>query len=106
LVLDATGIGRAIMDLFCRAALPVEERVSVTIPAGQAVHRPAWQHWSCPQKDLAGAIPSARQGGRLTSVKRLPEAVTRTGALATFRRKLSASADEALDGGRERERRR
>src|SRR5580704_7605977 len=56
LVVDATGVGEALVDLFRQAALPVDELVSVTVTAGQGAHKAAWDRWSCPRKDLAGAV--------------------------------------------------
>jgi hypothetical protein len=103
LVVDATGVGEAIVDLFRQATLPVEELVSVTITAGQAAHKAAWDRWSCPRKDLAGAVQSVLQGRRLRIAKGLREAATLTRELAAFRMKQSSSTEEALDAWRLRD---
>jgi hypothetical protein len=103
LVVDATGVGEAIVDLFRQATLPVEELVSVTITAGQAAHKAAWDRWSCPRKDLAGAVQSVLQGRRLRIAKGLHEAATLTRELAAFRMKQSSPTEETLDVWRERD---
>jgi hypothetical protein len=103
LVVDATGVGEAIVDLFRQAVLPVEELVSVTVTAGQGAHKAAWDRWSCPRKDLAGAVQSVLQGRRLKIAKGLREAATLTRELAAFRMKPSSSTEETLDAWRERD---
>jgi hypothetical protein len=103
LVVDATGVGEAIVDLFRQAALPVEELVSVTVTAGQGAHKAAWDRWSCPRKDLAGAVQSVLQGRRLRIGKGLREAATLTRELAAFRMKQSSPTEETLDAWRERD---
>jgi hypothetical protein len=103
LVVDATGVGEAIVDLFRQATLPVEELVSVTITAGQATHKAAWDRWSCPRQDLAGAVQSVLQGRRLRIAKGLREAATLSRELAAFRMKPSFSTEETLDAWRERD---
>jgi hypothetical protein len=103
LVVDATGVGEAIVDLFRQATLPVEELVSVTVTAGQGAHKAAWDRWTCPRKDLAGAVQSVLQGRRLKIAKGLREAATLTRELAAFPMKQSSSAEETLDAWRERD---
>jgi hypothetical protein len=103
LVVDATGVGEAIVDLFRQAALPVEELVSVTVTAGQGAHKAAWDRWSCPRKDLAGAVQSVLQGRRLRIAKGLREAVTLTRELSAFRMKPPSGGEETLDTWRERD---
>jgi hypothetical protein len=103
LVVDATGVGEAIVDLFRQTALPVDELVSVTITAGQAMHKSAWDRWSCPRKDLAGAVQSVLQGRRLRIAKGLRETATLTRELAAFRMKPQSSAEETLDAWREQD---
>jgi hypothetical protein len=103
LVVDATGVGEAIVDLFRQAALPVEELVSVTVTAGQESHKAAWDRWSCPRKDLAGAVQSVLQGRRLRIAKGLREAATLTRELAAFRMKPPSGGEETLDAWRERD---
>jgi hypothetical protein len=103
LVVDATGVGEAIVDLFRQATLPVEGLVSVNVTAGQEAHKAAWDRWSCPRKDLAGAVQSVLQGRRLRIAKGLREAAALTRELAAFRMKPSSSAEETLDAWRQRD---
>ncbi|HEY7157283.1 MAG TPA: hypothetical protein VH575_25240 [Gemmataceae bacterium] len=104
LVADATGVGRAVVDLFREASLPVSELVAVTITGGHEVNRVTWEDARVPKRDLVGAVQSALQGRRLKIAKQLPEAATLTRELSTFRVKINvASATESFEAWRERD---
>ncbi len=103
LVVDATGVGEAIVDLFRQATLPVEDLVSVTVTGGQEAHKAAWDRWSCPRKDLAGTVQSVLQGRRLRIARGLRESATLTRELAAFRMKSSSPTEETLDAWRQRD---
>jgi hypothetical protein len=101
LILDVTGVGQAIADLFRQAQLPVRELLAVTVTAGQSSHRAAWDRWTCARKDLAGVVQSVLQGRRLKVARGLREAAMLMQELATFRMKATAAEGDPLESWRE-----
>jgi hypothetical protein len=61
LVVDYTGCGRAVVDLFRRAGL---RPIAVTIHGGDAVTRDG-ESYRVPKRDLVGAVTTLMQSGRL-----------------------------------------
>lgn len=100
LIIDGTAVGRGTVDLFRRAALPVQECVAVTVTAGHQAHRSTFDTWTAPKKDLVAAVQSVLQSRRLKIARGLREAATLMRELSTFRVK-PAAASEGLDGWRE-----
>jgi hypothetical protein len=86
LVVDATGVGRAVVDLFLRTSLR-PNLTAVTITAG---HRalPTKGGWNVCKKDLAGALQAALGQGRL-KVADLPEREQLFHELRTFSIKVN-----------------
>src|SRR5207237_6882902 len=74
LAIDATGVGRPVIDLFLAAAMPAT-LYPVTITGGDA---PRWDGRSAwvPKKDLVGAVQATLQSGRLKVVPMLVLAET------------------------------
>jgi len=104
LVIDATGVGRAVADLFREADLSVDDLVAVTIVCGHRTSRLAGGEIHVPKKDLVGAVQSVLQSRRLKIARSLPLAPTLTQELSTFRVKINvASATESFEAWRERD---
>jgi len=97
LVVDGTGVGRAVVDMFA----PLGRRlVPVTITAGDAatlVDR--W--WRVPKRELVGVIQVLLQTGRLKIAAGLAEAPALTGELLGFQVKITASATDVYGAWRE-----
>ena len=85
LVLDHTGVGRPVVDLFDQAGL---EPVAVTITGGEHAHGDG-RVWSVPKRDLVGGLVAAFQADRLKIRAALPHAPTLTNELLNFRLKVS-----------------
>jgi hypothetical protein len=103
LALDATGVGRAVVDLFRAAQLPPAHLVPITITGGNEATR-VDRGWHVPKKDLVGSVQAALQARRLKIAPALREAKTLTRELQTFRVKVSlATANESFEAWRERD---
>jgi hypothetical protein len=103
LVVDATGVGRAVVDLFraARPALPCRLR-AVTITAGQHAATGAAGE-TVPKKDLVGCLQVLLQSRRLTIAPALPDAAVLRKELQHFKVKLTAAANETFEAWRERD---
>jgi hypothetical protein len=93
LVIDRTGVGRAIFDLFLAEGLTP---IGITITGGDQVVRDGGSY-HVPKRDLVGVVQALLQGGRLKVAAALPEAATLTRELETFRVKLSAAGHDSYD---------
>jgi hypothetical protein len=109
LVVDATGVGRAIVDMFqqalrlrSRQARPPARLVPVVITAG--LHATCEDHcWRVPKRDLAGVM-LALQGERRVTVSAMPETATLLREMQTFSVKTNpATGHETLESWRERD---
>jgi len=120
LVLDRTGVGRAVHDLFAppkppRAAgawavgslgpprpttpPPVPGPVyGVTITAGDRVRREGREYW-VPKRDLVGAVSVGLQSGRLKIAPGLPEAATLAEELQNFKVKITLAGHDSYAAG-------
>jgi hypothetical protein len=98
LAVDATGVGRAVVDLFRQARLPAQ-LVPITITAG---HQATYQRdgWHVAKKHLAGAMQVLLQNQRL-KVSEVPERETLLKELRNFRVKVTAAANEIYEAWRE-----
>lgn len=93
LVVDETGVGRAVLDLLRLAAPRSSWLLPVTITAG---YTPAPQPdggWHVPKRDLVAAVQVALQNRRLRVATALPEARTLTQELLNFRARITASGN-------------
>lgn len=106
LCIDATGVGRPVLDLFYAAGLTP---VAITITGGDAARSKAEQEadsyrkqgvfytpsirdtltWSVPKRDLVGAITVALQQHQLKISASLPDAKTLVDEMMNFRIKIS-----------------
>jgi hypothetical protein len=88
LVLDATGVGRAVSDIFIYAGM---KPTQVTITAGDTVTPTGGNRWNVSKGQLISLLDARLHLGEL----RIASALTEAGALASelrdFRRKVSAA---------------
>ena len=101
LILDATGVGRPVVDMFRAAGL---KPVPVTITGGEAVTRTDDGYWHVPKRDLVGAVQVLLQSARLKFAAELPLVQTLTQELLNFKVKISAqTAHDSYGSWRENE---
>lgn len=100
LAIDATGVGRAVVDLFLNEPMPARV-VPITITAGDTLRRSRWNrsmatgHW-VPKSDLVSAVQAALQSQRFKVVSNLKFADTLRKELIDFRIKVTKSAKETF----------
>jgi hypothetical protein len=101
LAVDGTGVGRAVVDLFRQAELPADLR-PILITAGHQITPGdgGWLH--VPKKELVSAVQMLLQARRL-KIAKLPERAVLNTELATFRVKVTVSANETFEAWRERD---
>ncbi len=99
LVIDATGVGRPVVDMFTRTRLAAYV-IPMTITAGEQWRREKGMLY-VPKKDLAGAVQTGFQTGELKVVQSLPLADTLKGELLNFKVKVTAHANETFGCWRE-----
>ncbi|MDX8549648.1 hypothetical protein KHC33_00360 [Methanospirillum sp. J.3.6.1-F.2.7.3] len=85
LIVDHTGVGRAVIDLIRREDL---YPVALTITGGNQATRDGYE-WSVPKRDLVSALIVAFQTGRLKISRSLSEAETLTRELMNFNLKVN-----------------
>jgi hypothetical protein len=104
LVIDATGAGRPVAQMFRRAKLPIKSFVPVLITGGTKVERDAEGYWHVAKRELVSCVQSALQSGRLKISTKLKESKTLIRELQTFRSKINIStANESFEGWRTRD---
>lgn len=88
LIIDRTGVGRPVVEMFREAGLAP---VAVTITGGQQAKQDPdnWRDWSVPKRDLVGALQVLFQSGRLKVAAGLPLAATFTKELLNFKMKIN-----------------
>lgn len=99
LVVDATGVGAAVIDQFRAAGL---HPVAVTITGGDAVSG-ADPSWRVPKRDLVSTLQVLMQTGRLKVAAGLPLAGVLQSELGTFRVAISAKGHDSYAAWRERD---
>ena len=77
-MVDATGVGAAVVDLLERARLGVRI-VPVSITAGADAHEGMAGSWRVPKRDLVSVLQVLLQQGRLRVAQALAEAQARQG---------------------------
>jgi hypothetical protein len=98
LVVDATGVGRPVVDMLERFRIRAEI-VAVTIGGGDA----PVQHgsaWTCPKRDLATTVAVLLQTSRLHIGPQVPHAETLMKELGNFHVKVSASGHDTYEAWR------
>ena len=96
LVVDATGVGAAVVDLLRQADLAP---VPIVIHGGDAVGRDGHGGYRVPKRDLVSVLQVLLQGRRLRVAEGLPEAAILTRELAAFRVKITASGHDSYGAG-------
>ena len=101
LVVDGTGVGRAVVDMF-REAMP-RVVVPVTIHGGErATFNRDDGYLHVPKRDLVGVVQVLLQNKRLRLAKGLPEVEVLTNELRTFKVKIDpATAHDSYGAWRE-----
>jgi hypothetical protein len=105
LVVDATGVGRAVVDVLREALKKHQVRASlepVVITAGHRAHLAPGGTWNVPKKDLVSALQALLQAQRF-KVADLPERELLVKELMAFKVKVTASATETFESWRERD---
>ena len=98
LVLDNTGVGRAVTDLFKVAEL---RPIAVTITGGNTVNFEGGSYHS-PKRDLVSQLSVLLQSGRLRIARELPHAETLRAELVNFRARIDpVSAHDSYGAWRE-----
>jgi hypothetical protein len=101
LVVDGTGVGRAVVDIFRLAALPLSALVVVTITGGHTVHQTERDSFSVPKKDLVAVTQAVLQAKRLKVSPQLPDAKVLERELQNFKVKITTAANEQFEAWRE-----
>jgi hypothetical protein len=99
LVVDATGVGRAVIDMFRDAGLHPKP---VTITSGDAVSY-VDGYWRTPKRDLVGVLQVLLQSERLKVAEELPDAQLLTRELLNFKVKITEAAHDTYGAWREGE---
>ena len=97
LVIDATGVGRPVVDLFEKRGL---RPIGVTITGGNdVVHED--RDWKVPKRDLVSSVQVGLQARTLRVARELPEAETLMNELLNFQVKITAAANDTYGAWRE-----
>ena len=99
LVIDGTGCGVAVCEMFRRALVPHSGRIadhSVTITAGRVVSIVGQRMWNVAKIQLVGAIREALESGRLKVPVGLEHADLLKRELQDFQVKITDSANEVF----------
>jgi hypothetical protein len=100
LVIDATGVGPAVVDMFRQARL---DPVAVTITAGHQAAQTDHNDWRVPKRDLVSVLQALLQAQRLEIAADLPETAVLYRELKNFRVRITLAAHETFGAWRERE---
>lgn len=98
LIVDATGVGRPVVDLLHAAGL---DPVAVTITGGDSVTTDSEGGYRVPKRDLVGVLQVLFQTQRLKIAAALPDADTLTRELLAFEVKITTSANDTYGAWRE-----
>ena len=103
LVVDQTGVGRAVVDMLTDAmkGKVFAQCRPVTITAGHDVTVGANGQYRVPKKELVGCLQVLLQTRRLQVARSLPEAAILVRELETFRVKITEAANETFGAWRE-----
>jgi hypothetical protein len=99
LVVDATGVGRPVVDLLRRASLPCRV-IPVTITGGDKETCESIM-WHVPKRDLIAGLMLLFQRGEVAICGHLPESETLAAELANMRIKVSLAGHDTYGAWRE-----
>ena len=97
LAVDATGVGRPVVDLLRKAGL---RPIAVTVTGGDAVTHEG-QNWKIPKRELVAGVQVALQQGRLQIARALPEAETLIRELTNYKVTISDAGHDSYGAWRE-----
>jgi len=95
LVIDNTGVGRPVGDLFAKALRGI---IRVTMTHGFVVHTPAPDEYTVPKRVLVSALQVALQERRVKVARSLPEAATLVKEAHNFQYHLAAKTGDDTYG--------
>jgi hypothetical protein len=99
-VIDATGVGRAVAALFLDELHPAFETIPLTITAGDSVRRdtfsPGVRGYWVPKAELVSAVQAALNTERLKVARGLAEGDTLKRELLDFKVRVTAAAHETF----------
>lgn len=100
LLIDFTGVGRPVFDIFTQAGL---KPIAIGITGGNAVH-PAPKGYNVPKRDLVFSLVAMFQSGTLKIPAMSPEAQTLVNELMAFKMKIkSATMHDSYEAWREQD---
>lgn len=97
-VVDRSGVGRAVADMFLEAKLDCRLEL-VTITGGHQINRDDDGGWLVPKKDLMDTALVVMQNDRLKIVEQLDHASTLKAEMQNFRRRYSPTGRETFAAG-------
>ena len=97
LVIDATGVGRPVVDLFQKRGL---NPIGVTITAGTEVNH-EYHDWKVPKRDLVSLVQVGLQSRTLRVARDLPDADVLVNELLNFQVKITPAANDVYGAWRE-----
>lgn len=102
-VVDQTGVGRPVVDLFRAARMGVVlwPVTIATSAMGAARRNPETHDWTVPKKDIIGALMSCAHAGRLEISPKLPDARVLKKEMLDYRMKINTNANLEFDVWRE-----
>jgi hypothetical protein len=100
LVVDQTGVGKPVLDLFRRAGMNVRLR-RVTVSAGHHAALDEGGGWLVPRKELVSTMQVLLQSQRLKVAESLPEAPLLVRELVNFKAKVTAADKDDMEAWRE-----
>jgi hypothetical protein len=100
LLVDATGVGRAEVDLLRERLAGIIYPMAVTITPGSQARFDEGVYY-VPKRDLVGALQVLLQTDRLKVAEDLPEAVTLVKELQAFRIKITLAGNDTYEAWRE-----
>jgi hypothetical protein len=114
LVIDATGVGRGVVDMFRegwttsdpltqeRLTLPGKPTIiAVTLTGAEHARSERWDEWFVPKRDIVMAFMMALQQRRFRAAKGLPEAETLFKEGQSFQWKVSKAGNDLYGAWRE-----
>jgi hypothetical protein len=99
LLVDATGVGRPVVDLLRRERLP-GTLYDVTITGGDTATQQGMS-WRVPKRELVSVAQVLLQSGRLKIAEALPDTAVLTRELLNFQVKISDQAHDSYGAWRE-----
>ncbi len=98
LVVDGTGVGKAVVDLFREARM---NPIAISITAGREVHSPSSRVFNVPKRDLVAVLSVLLQERRIRISRSLKHSQTLVEEMLNFKVKVSASGHDSYEAWRE-----